>query len=150
MFTLPQKSQASPGIIHLDESEDIIERLLRMIFGLPLIPIESFDVVDALLGAIEKYDMPGPLSIIRLIVMTPPLVNEPFRLYSVSCRFGWDEERKHASQQTLTVNLHSREIRPQLESLSTQALLNLYDLHFSRREGYLTSIIALMLSNLPM
>jgi hypothetical protein len=136
MFTLPQKTQSVNSVIHLDEPEDLLERLLRMICGLPLLPINSYDIVDNLLAAIEKYDMPGPLSVIRLLLMTPPLLNEPFRLYSVACRFGWENEAKYASTETLSFNLHSPELRPYLQSLPSTALLNLYELHHSRRERY--------------
>lgn len=139
MFTLPQKAQAaqssSSNVIYLDEDADTLECLLRMICGLPLVPIETWDLVDSLLDAIEKYDMPGPLSIVRLLVMTPSLLNQPFRLYSVACRFGWEMEAKFASTQTLTYDLHDPEIRQYLRRISTEALLNLFDLHHARREG---------------
>ncbi|KAF9038410.1 hypothetical protein BDP27DRAFT_1347783 [Rhodocollybia butyracea] len=136
MFMLPQNTQLdNNGILYLEEDEVTLENLFRMISGLSVPPIDSYDLVDPLLDAIEKYDTPGPLSIVRLLVMTPALLNEPFRLYAVACRFGWDDEAQYASSQTLAYDLHCPDVRPYLTRLSTNALLRLLDLHRSRREG---------------
>lgn len=136
MFSLPQKPNAADeNVVYLDEDAETLEHLLRMICGLPLLPIDTWDLVDALLDAIEKYDMPGPLSIIRLLVMTPALLNQPFRLYAVASRFQWDTEAKFASTQTLSYDLHDPDIRQYLRRMPTEALLSLIDLHRCRREG---------------
>jgi hypothetical protein len=136
MFSLPQQGTPSPPImIHLDEDVQILESLLRMVCGLPIIRPDSYDTVDALLYATEKYDMPGPTSIIRHLIMTPPLTEEPLRLYAVACRYGWTEEAKIASEGTLKYNLHDPEHRSSLLRLGTEAILNLFELHRSRREG---------------
>ncbi|KAF7321445.1 BTB domain-containing protein [Mycena kentingensis (nom. inval.)] len=86
------------------------------------------------LFAAEKYDMPGPLSIVRLLVMMPPLLGEPFRLYTAATRFGWKDVAKFASTQTLTHNLLDPETRPLLRRLSTDAVLDLLALHHNRKE----------------
>ncbi|KAJ7718000.1 hypothetical protein DFH07DRAFT_860700 [Mycena maculata] len=135
MLSLPQGQSSSVEVIFMDEDEDTLELLLRMVSGLPLLPVVHYDVVDKILFAAEKYDMPGPMSIMRLLVMTPPLLDQPFRLYTVSCRYGWDEEARFASTQTLTHHLHDPGLRPLLNRLSTDALLNLFQLHHSRREA---------------
>ncbi|KAF5345309.1 hypothetical protein D9758_008510 [Tetrapyrgos nigripes] len=137
MFSLPQKNYdtLSNEVIYLEEDEATLDAVFRMISGLPLPPIDSYDQVDLMLDAIEKYDMPGPLSIIRIMVMTPSLLNQPFRLYPIATRFGWDAEAKYASSQTLSYNLYDPEHRPGLAKLSTDALLRLFELHHARREG---------------
>ncbi|KAF8909904.1 hypothetical protein CPB85DRAFT_1221834 [Mucidula mucida] len=146
MFSLPQSASSSPsssnstsspsnGIFYLEEDKDILEYLLRMMCGLSLPTIETTEQLEALLEAVEKYDTPGPLSIIRLLVMTPSFNIHPFKLYGVACRFGWEPEAKHASTQTLAYNLLDAEVRPLLQRLSTDSLLKLLDLHRSRREG---------------
>jgi hypothetical protein len=137
MFSLPQKRAPSPTdhIIYVDEDAQTLEYLLRMICGLPILPVNSYDLIDSLLYAAEKYDMPGPMSIIRVLVMTPPLLDQPFRLYAVACRFGWDSEAKFASTRTLIYNLYDRDVRPLLQRLATDAVLNLFELHRTRREG---------------
>ncbi|KAJ8518052.1 hypothetical protein ONZ45_g4845 [Pleurotus djamor] len=139
MLSLPQTPpppSRNPGeVIYVEEDTQTLEILLRIICGLPIPPVESYDVVDALLFAAEKYDMPGVMSIVRILVMTPALLKDPFRLYIIACRFGWEAEAKRASTQTLTYNLLDKDMRPLLERLSSSALLDLLELHRSRREG---------------
>jgi BTB/POZ domain len=137
MFSLPQKSDSvKPDVIHINVDEDAhtLECLLRMVCGLPILMVESYDTIDSLLYAAEKYDMPGPMSIIRVLVMTRPLVDQPLRLYGIACRFGWESEAKFASTQTLTYNLHDPEYRPLLQRLGTKSILDLFELHRTRRE----------------
>ena len=69
-FSSSQSSSANQ-IIHLDESADTVEALLRMISGVPIPSLTSYDAIEPILYAAEKYDMPGPLSIIRMVLMTP-------------------------------------------------------------------------------
>jgi len=141
LFSLPQKcSSAVPDVIYMDESAAILENLLCMACGLPIMPPTSYDAVDPLLFAAEKYDMPGPLSIIRMLLMTPALLDEPLRLYAVACRFGWEAEARYASTQTLSLDLHSEPHRASLQSLSTPALLDLFQLHRDRREALRTRL----------
>ncbi|KAK0226164.1 hypothetical protein IW262DRAFT_1360072 [Armillaria fumosa] len=138
MFSLPQdplSSSKPKGVFYLDEDEHTLECLLKMMCGLSLPPVDTYDQLDSLLDAVEKYDTPGPLSIVRLLVMTPALTVQPFRLYGIACRFGWEAEAKHASTQTLQYNLYDPEIRPLLQRLSTDSLLDLMELHRARREG---------------
>ncbi|OBZ68161.1 Palmitoyl-protein thioesterase 1 [Grifola frondosa] len=135
MFSLPQKSSAStPDVIYVDEDAATLEDLLRMICGLTIPRLDSYDVIEPLLHAAEKYDMPGPMSIVRRLVMTPPLVDDPLRLYALTCRYGWQDEAMMASKYTLTLNLHAPEHRNTLKKLGTDSLLNLFQLHRFRRE----------------
>lgn len=137
MFSLPQRTSKtgySDDVIYLDETEDTLETLLCMISGLPVNIVQSYEAIDNLIDAVEKYDMPGPLSIIRLLIMTPTLLDEPFRLFSVACRFGWEDEAKRASTQTLAYNLYDPEVREHLRRLPTGSLLSLFELHRARRE----------------
>ncbi|KAG2355914.1 hypothetical protein BDR07DRAFT_1364724 [Suillus spraguei] len=72
LFSMPQQSLASnhPETINLDEDSHTLESLLLMICGLPINPLTSYDEVDALLFAAEKYEMPGPVSLICMLIMT--------------------------------------------------------------------------------
>ncbi|KAG0704732.1 hypothetical protein DFH29DRAFT_910688 [Suillus ampliporus] len=83
----------------------------------------------------QKYDMPGPVSLIRILVMTPPLLDQPLRLYAAATRFGWEEEAKYASAQSLTLNIYAPEYQATLRKLCTRAVLDLINLHRNRREG---------------
>jgi hypothetical protein len=68
------------------------------------------------------------------MVMTPPLLDQPFRLYALAVRFGWDFEAKIASQKTLEYNLYAPEIQSDLSHLPSAALLKLFALHRTRRD----------------
>ncbi|KAI0769655.1 hypothetical protein BD413DRAFT_77005 [Trametes elegans] len=139
MYSLPQRSATAadipPETIYVDEDAETLEGLLRMVCGLPIPRLDSYDIIEPILHAAEKYDMPGPMSIVRALVMTPPLVTDPLRLYAIACRYGWQDEALTASRYTLTLNLHAPEHRHTLQKLGTDALLGLFQLHHTRRES---------------
>jgi len=138
MFSLPQKPTSEPPqdtVIYVDEDEETLEAVLRMVSGLQMPRLDSYDVIEPILHAAEKYDMLGPMSIVRALVTTPPLLADPLRLYMIACRYGWQEEAKMASRYTLTLDLHAPEHKSTLLKLSTFALLNLMELHRGRREA---------------
>ncbi|KAL7281245.1 hypothetical protein ACG7TL_004553 [Trametes sanguinea] len=138
MYSLPQRGPSVADIpaetIYVDEDSATLEGLLRMVCGLPIPRLDSYDVIEPILHAAEKYDMPGPMSIIRALVVTQPLIDDPLRLYAIACRYGWQDEAMMASRYTLTLNLHAPEHRSTLQKLGTEALLNLFQLHHVRRE----------------
>lgn len=136
MLSLPQQgpsSSSSAEIIYVDEDASTLEPLLRMICGLPLPRLDPDDSLEPILFAAEKYDMPGPLSIIRACLLPKPLLNDPLKLYATTCRYGWEDEMRIAATQTLALNLHSPEHRSALRKLTTEALLALTELHYERR-----------------
>jgi len=138
MYSLPTK--ADPGadlpadIIYLDEDTATLEAVLRMVSGFPIPTLDSYEIIEPIMYAAEKYDMPGPMSIVRALVMTPPFLADPLRLYAMACRYGWNEEARTASRHTLVLNLHAPEHRLSLMKLGTLSLLNLFELHRTRRE----------------
>ncbi|TCD69263.1 hypothetical protein EIP91_008198 [Steccherinum ochraceum] len=155
MFSLPQQSVAAPGsdiqapshsstlpsdVIYVDEDAATLEFLLRLVCGQAIPKLDSYDVVEPLLYAAEKYDMPGPLSIVRALITTPSFVADPLRLYTLCCRYGWYEEAQTASTLTLTMNLHVPSHRATLLKLSSVSLLNLYELHHSRKDNLRTRL----------
>ena len=139
MYTLPQRpsdarpelkaEDATPDVIYVDEDSQTLEGLLRMVCGLSIPKLDSYDFIEPILHAAEKYDMPGPMSIIRALLSTPSLMSDPLRLYAVTCRYGWQDEAMMASRATLTLNLHSPENRNTLQKLGTEAPLSLFSLH---------------------
>ncbi|KAG1742119.1 hypothetical protein EDB19DRAFT_1702106 [Suillus lakei] len=122
LFSMPQQSPLPnhPETINLDEDAYTLESLLLMICGLPINPLTSYDEVDALLFAAEKYEMPGPSSAPLLQLRT---------------RCGWEEEAKRASAQSLALNIYAPEHQPILRKLRSSAVLDLINLHRDRREG---------------
>jgi len=123
-------------IIGLGEDSRTLEPLLRMICGLEIPALDTWDAVEPVLYAAEKYDMPGPASIVRALLRTPAFADEPLRLYAAACHFGWAEDARGASTRTLSVNLYESKFRPALLRLRTADLLALFELHHERRKQF--------------
>jgi hypothetical protein len=115
MLTLPQGEGTAPleDTIAIDEGEDVAERLFKMISGLSLATWESLDIVERVLLAAEKYDMPGAISTIRFGITRPMFLAHPFWLYAIAARFEWMEEAKMGSKLTLSSWIHD----PSLEAI---------------------------------
>lgn len=138
MFSLPQKPQApdDPTVtVYLDEDAATLEALLRCVCGLAIPRLDSYDIIESLLFAAEKYDMPGPPSIVRAMVSTPALLADPLRLFVLACRYGWDDVVQHASTQTLALSIYDKKYAAYLEKLSSCSLLKLCTLHRGRRDA---------------
>ena len=132
----PSSDVADTEVISLDEDSRTLEPLMRMICGLEILALETWDAVEPVLYAAEKYDMPGPASIIRALLRTPTFADEPLRLYAAACHFGWAEDARTASTRSLTVNLYDPKNRPALLRLRTADLLALFELHHERRKQF--------------
>ncbi|EAU91566.2 hypothetical protein CC1G_02055 [Coprinopsis cinerea okayama7 len=132
MFSLPGRKCSE--VIYTNEETDVLEHLLRMVCGLPVLPLDP-TLVEPILHAAETYDMPGPMSIVRLGVKSSPLSDDPLRMYVICSRYGWESEMKYFSTRTLTYNLHDPTHFETLQSLSSTALLKLFALHRGRRES---------------
>jgi len=159
MFTLPQGSPPTPSrlrnnhlrdsntdastsppsdieVIGLAEDARTLESLLRMICGLEIPALDTWDAVEPVLYAAEKYEMPGPASIVRALLRTPAFADEPLRLYAAACHFGWAEDVRTASTRSLSVDLYHSSNRTALLRLRTADLLALVDLRHARREQF--------------
>ncbi|KAJ2931278.1 hypothetical protein H1R20_g5847, partial [Candolleomyces eurysporus] len=121
-------------VIYLNDDEKTLENLLRMVSGLPLLPLDSCEMVDSVLHAAENYEMPGAMSIVRLAITTLPFTDYSLHMYGVCCRYGWEPEAKLFASRTLHYNLYDEAHRESLEKMSTSALLNLLTVHRQRRE----------------
>ena len=151
MFTLPQATPPASSrshdrnqrdtttvptdteIIGLGEDASTLESLLRMICGLEIPTLDTWDAVEPVLYAAEKYDMPGPASIVRALLRTPTFTNEPLRLYAAASHFGWAEDARAASTRSLSLNLYDSAHKPSLLRLRTADLYALVALHHERR-----------------
>lgn len=56
--------------------------------------IPTLDDVTALLYAAEKYEMPGALSYLRAVVMSPRFHETPIPVYGLCVRYNWKAESK--------------------------------------------------------
>ncbi|KAJ6606914.1 hypothetical protein B0H10DRAFT_2073826 [Mycena sp. CBHHK59/15] len=131
MLSLPQsKEMESDGApIAVFEHDAPLEGILRMMCGLEVPKWHSFDEVEAVLSLIEKFDAPGPNSVVRSAVHSPMFVAEPLRLYALATHFEWADVTNMALMETLKLDLLSEQNRQNLRRLSSQSLLVLLDFH---------------------
>lgn len=122
--------------IEVVERDKVLTKVLCMICGLQTENWESIDEVDDALSLAQKWDAPGPLSIIRGAITAPMFLSEPLRLYGIATKFEWDEETRIAATQTLSLNLYDEENRSNLERISSRSLMTLFRLHRSRRDCF--------------
>jgi hypothetical protein len=140
-LTLPQTLVAGAAepeavdVVTLDEDGDTLEGILRMICGRDIPELDSLDVVEPLLHAAEKYDMPGPISIIREIVRANKDL-DPFRVYALAIRYGWNAIANSASTRTLQFDLSDDSMADKLLKITdTAALHKLLRLHWRRKQS---------------
>ncbi|KZP28596.1 hypothetical protein FIBSPDRAFT_852304 [Athelia psychrophila] len=112
-----------------------------MISGLAVEKWKSLEEMEGVLDAAQKYDMPGPISMIRSSVSSsdsPSLfVSEnPLRLYIIALRHGWEAEAQAASTHLLNVCLYDEALTPMLQQVPSSHLLKLFRLHRIRRDKF--------------
>jgi len=127
-------------VIYLDEDAEVLEPLLQMVCGLEVPSMTDCDLIEKILFVAEKYEMPGPISILRLLAFTQSISDHPLRLYSFACRYGWEKEAKLASNQTLKLDLFDPCHQETLQQLPSKALLDLLNLRHRRRELCVSSL----------
>jgi hypothetical protein len=141
-LSLPQSPVAGSGgtvtadFVALDEDGDTLEGILRMICGRAVPKLDTLDVIEPLLHAAEKYDMPGPISIIREAVSGKPAL-DPFRVYALSRRYGWQEQADVASTRTLAYNISDEAVIDKISKITdTDAFSKLLRLHCRRKQSF--------------
>lgn len=124
--------QPDNNVIQLEAPDKVLEPLLRIICCLPLERWKSLHIVDGVIVHAEKYDMPGVLSAMRSVVISPLALEQPFWSYTIASHFGWEEEAKVASKHTLKLSINDESYDTVLERMSSQALRKLQRLHQRR------------------
>lgn len=122
--------------IDVAENDRVLTKVLSLICGLHTEYWESIDEIDDAIILAQKWDAPGPLSIMRGAITAPLFLADPLRLYAIATRMGWGEEAMLASTETLTLNLYDEENRPNLERISSSRLMKLFRLHRERRDRF--------------
>ncbi|KAJ6606913.1 hypothetical protein B0H10DRAFT_1956714 [Mycena sp. CBHHK59/15] len=130
MLSLPQTSESKVHHeIPVGEKDAVLERVLRMMCGLEIPRWTSFNELESTLDLIEKWDAPGPLSIVRTAITSPLFANEPLRVYVLATHFGWEEETKEVLVNTLKLELLNGQHDATLCRLSSRSLLTLLAFH---------------------
>ncbi|KIK58306.1 hypothetical protein GYMLUDRAFT_108240, partial [Collybiopsis luxurians FD-317 M1] len=121
LLSLPSSSSSSSPI-PASQPDAILEPMLRLMSGLPIPPwtvsvssndhyderahqLKTISQISSLLTLAESWDAPGPLSILRLSITSPPFLAHPLRLYALATHFNWIPEAKLASKHSLSLNL---------------------------------------------
>ena len=118
--------------IAMDEPGKVLGTLLRMISGLQIPRWESYDYLELILRAAEKYGMLGPISVIRHTITFPLMPPDPIRMYAIAARHDWEEEVKQASTRSLTLSIHDPQYVDQLKQIPPTYLIRLFNLHYRR------------------
>lgn len=131
MLSLPQPtdSKQPQETIPCGEKDVVMERVLRMMCGLEIPRWASFDEVEAVIELMEKWDTPGPLSIVRSAITAPLFAREPLRVYVLTTHFGWTEETAEVLVSSLRLDLLSGAHDAALCRLSSRSLLDLVTFH---------------------
>ncbi|KAJ6579098.1 hypothetical protein DFH09DRAFT_979770 [Mycena vulgaris] len=130
MLSLPQPDDTkAPQEIPVGEKDAVMERVLRMMCGLEIPRWASLEEVEAALDLIEKWDAPGPLSIVRTAINSPLFASEPLRVYVLTTHFEWEEETAAVLVNTLQLELLNGEHDAALCRLASRSLLTLVAFH---------------------
>ena len=123
-------------VIPMNESSEILEVLLSMVCGkeIPVQRLHTIDFIEDLLQVVEKYDMPGAASIVRLALSLTLIRTHPIRVYAIACRWGWADVAKAASSHTLHMDLLGPEVMQELAHVGSAHLARLMALHRRRRD----------------
>ncbi|EMD41807.1 hypothetical protein CERSUDRAFT_110370 [Gelatoporia subvermispora B] len=123
-------------ILRLDETGDVLAALLRMASGMEIPELSSIEFCEDILNAAEKYEMPGPISIIRLALSSSLLSTSPIRIYGIAASRNWVAEAKAASTRTLSIDLFHADNIPEISRLDSHILTKLLLLHHTRRQAF--------------
>jgi len=125
-------------LLDVNEADMTMEPLLRLICGLPIIPPwTSLDEVERLVGLAEKWDTPGPMSILRSALSSFRFLHQdPLRCYALARRYGWNEEAKLASTHTLVLDILDPIHASIMDQMTSKDLIPLINLHRKRSDVF--------------
>ncbi|KIJ50509.1 hypothetical protein M422DRAFT_65665 [Sphaerobolus stellatus SS14] len=143
MLAMPQPNENSGKEIlidTLDEDGANIKIILQIISGKEYPDIHmNFDAIRSVALAAEKWDMPGPPSMCKMLLLNPELVRaHAVGAYWAGCHFQWKEVVEMASGYTYHRELFNTKLHPLLNSMSAVDLLRLIAFHRKRHETMLT------------
>ncbi|EMD38172.1 hypothetical protein CERSUDRAFT_113325 [Gelatoporia subvermispora B] len=130
----PSTPQTEPDVIRMDEPTLTLEALLCIASGMEVPALRPIDFYEDVLLAAEKYEMPGPISIVRIALSSNLLDAPPLRVYAIATRRGWNDEATAASARTLEMDLFDPELEAELTRIDASFLMKLLQLHHSRRQ----------------
>lgn len=142
MFTLPpcKDIPRCEETIPVYEPDDILVPMLEMICGLPVPKWLDYQHLERVLGLAEKWDTPGPLTIIRAAITAPLFLTHPLRLYAIATHFEWEEVAQVAAAASLSLCIFDPVHADALSTIPTIYLDPLLVLHAQRRDLFRKAI----------
>ncbi len=134
MLTLPQ-TLPSQGPLPMSENAVVIGGLLSTVGAMDPPDLDNIDLIEDILCAAEKYEIPLAIATMRMALFSPFLHVSPIRLYGIAYRMSWEKEVKLASSRTLTLDLLSPEAMAELVTLEAKHRDKLIALHRRRRDA---------------
>ncbi|KAG2367639.1 hypothetical protein BDR07DRAFT_1393169 [Suillus spraguei] len=126
--------------IGLQETDGVLTRLFIMISGMEIPQWDSLDEIEEVLHAAEKYDMPGPISILRSVIISHHFMAEPLHVYAIAARYQWEEVLQNAAEACFAIPIHQQNYLSVLKRIPTDDLLRLIDLRRERRDAFMRAI----------
>jgi hypothetical protein len=133
--------KATHGTLSLSESTQTVTAFLSVIAYQPVPALDTPELVDELLRAGEKYEMPTVVSVVRLAIMSPLLEVHPIRVYGIASVRGWIEEAKLASTKTISLDLLSPGCVKELAMLNPRQLTTLMLFHRQRQDKFWAGLL---------
>ncbi|OCH86908.1 hypothetical protein OBBRIDRAFT_796727 [Obba rivulosa] len=142
LLSLPNNAPriGAPDILQLDETANVLGALLCIASGMKIPSLRPVDFCEQILLAAEKYEMPGPISVLRIALTSSLLDAPPLRVYAIAGRRDWIVEAKAASARTLSLDLFDPALRSELCRIDAPYLMKLLQLHHDRKEALRKSL----------
>jgi len=133
----PSDTKLYPDILDVYEADFPLERILKLIYGIPISRQTSLDEIETILALAEKWDTQGPIASLRSAFSSSQFLDQyPIRCYTLSRHYGWSDEAKLASTHTLALDLYDPIHAHSLNQLSSKDVLPLLNLHRKRRDMF--------------
>jgi len=137
MFGLPQSANSSPKIPTIDvpEPSDTLQPFIQYLY--PRSPPEIADpsVWAAVYAVADKYNAETVMGLLRGVLISRFLETSPLRVYALASHFGFEEEAKIASRETLRMDISEGFPEEDAKLMGILACQKLYLLHIQRREN---------------
>ena len=110
MLSLPQPPTSSATtslpIVDLSESPSTLDLFLRFIYPVAEPPIPDLSTLVTVFEPAVKYEAEGVISRLKKILVSGGFLKaDPFRVYCIAVRWGFEAEAKIASRHTLPINI---------------------------------------------
>jgi len=135
MFGLPQSAESPPTpIIDISESSEIIEPFIQFLYPRSPPKVSTLAMWEDLCVVADKYNVESVMELLRDMLIPKFLKTSPIHVYALASRWGFGEEAKIASGETVTMDISKGVPEKEAELMGGIACQKLHLLHSSRRE----------------